>query len=73
MTTIVRHPNRHIDARSAAVTALTRWFPSETVLRVAHLRDQFPRWPLIMGGSPRPTSPGGPAPDDNGGAGRACA
>lgn len=71
MSGIVRHPNRHIDSRSAAVSALIRWFPSSTVLSLAILRTKFPNYPLISGGSPKPINSG--SPDDRGGCARARA
>lgn len=73
MTTIVRHPNRHIDARSAALQALLRWYPTATTRMVERVRAMYPNYPLIIGGSPQPALRGAPTPDDGGSNARACA
>lgn len=73
MSTIVRHPNRHVRSGTAALAALVRWYPDATMLSVRLLRNRWPGFPLITGGSPRqPAIDWTPGPEHDG-AGRACA
>ncbi|HPG94806.1 MAG TPA: hypothetical protein PLR28_09660 [Dokdonella sp.] len=73
MSAIVRHPNRHVRAGSAALQALVRWHSEHSMLSLGLLRHRWPGYPLITGGSPKPEPAAWSTSPDDDGAGRACA